>query len=262
MSRRNKGHVEDPDEAKAAATRAANRSEQERGMKERGEVDRSKQVKVFEDEAREFANAPEADGYAPYQFLPRHAFEKMAREQGKPVSKEQVLAHYGVDETMPEGAVCWLCDTIVVPRRWAIANKGGFVVDRDSTDGALLFVAATTKRYDKDNRPFVAVACGSLFDPDSHLTLTREVKRTGPDGTPVYFRDERGEVRPLRLNLYAKVRAEVDAELGKLSGTQATIARLGGLVNRPRTGPGYRFDPRTPRGQRRDGGTTSHDRGR
>ena len=264
MSRKKGQQVNDPDEMKERASRALDQGEQERLMKARGEVDRSKPVKVFEEDAREFANTPEADGYAPYQFLPRHAFEKMAREQGKPVSKEQVLAYYGVDETMPEGAKCWLCDTITVPRKWAVANKGGFVADRDSEGGTPLFVAAVTKRYDKDNRPFVAVACGSPFEQDSHLTLTREVKRTDADGTPVYFRDGRGEVRPLRLGLYAKAKADVDLELGKVSGTQAAISRLGGLVNRERTtgqSP-YRFDPKTPRGQRRDGGTTPHDRGR
>lgn len=255
--------TEDPDVDK---NREAARAEQNQLMRERGEgeADTSKPVSVFEPDAREFANALEADGFAPYQFLPRHAFEKMARKQGKPVSKEQVISYYGVDDTMPEGATCWLCDKNVVARKWAVSTKGGFVADRDSTDGAPLFVAAVTKRYNKGDRPFAAVACGSPFDPDSHLTLTREVKRTEADGTPVYFRDERGEVKPRRLGLYGRVKADVDAELSRQSGTQEAISRLGGLVNRQRPAGGRPggFRPSTPRGQRRDGGPTPHNQGR
>lgn len=220
---------------------------------------------VFEADVKEFANAAESDGYAPCQFLSRHAFEKLAHAQGKPVTKEQVAVYYGVDETMPAGAaVCWLCDKPVAPRKWAVAGKNGFIADRDSESGAPLMVAAATKRYDKDGRPFVAVACGSAFDPDSHLTLTREVKRTEPDGTLVYFLDGRGKIKPRRLGLYGKVKAEVDAELGQLSGKQAAITRLGGLVNREKPTGGGRvnpFRPSTPRGERRGGGNTPQNRG-
>lgn len=260
--------VEGPDELKAAETARIARAEQAEAMKERGET--VEKIRALEPDAQKVFNTAAADGLPFGAFMSYQALEEVARKQGKPLSMEQLAVYAGEDETMEEGGtVCWLCAKPVMRRKWAVSSKGQFIIDRESADGGPLLVAAVVKRYDSHGEPFVAPACGGLFtqdgspDRNSCLAFTREVRELGEGGKPVFFVSSDGRRRPLRLGLYGRIAAEVEAEkvrrTERMDDRQARLNTLGGIVNRQRGAGGqHAFDPQTPRGQRRDGGLTPH----
>ena len=276
-SRKRKGQpaVEDPDVDRERAQRELEQDEQARLMGETGGL---KKMDAFEPDAHQAYVTPEADGLAPKHFVSLEALRKKAQAQGKPLSMEQFAAYYGADVTAPKPVTeCSVCSKTAVARVWAIAAKGEIVADRDSAEGKPLLVGTFVKRYNaKTGEPIAMVGCGSPARTDSCLMFLREVKETrdGVDGAgnnvkvPVLFTDRYNRPKRLPSLPYAKVMEEIASETTRRAerqnDEQSRLTRLGGLVNRERTtgqSP-YRFDPKTPRGQRRDGGTTPHDRGR
>ena len=273
-SRKRKGQpaVEDPDVDKERAQRELEQDEQARLMGETGGL---KKMDAFEPDAHQAYVTPEADGLAPKHFVSLEALRKKAQAQGKPLSMEQFAAYYGADVTAPKPVTeCSVCSKTAVARVWAIAPKGEIVADRDSAEGKPLLVGSFVKRYNAAGLPIAMIGCGSPARSDSCLMFLREVKeiRDGEDGSgnkvkvPVLFTDRYNRPKRLPSLPYAKVTEEIASETTRRaerqSDEQSRLARLGGLVNRPRTGQGYHFDPRTPRGQRRDGGPTPHGLGR
>ncbi|MBI2036920.1 MAG: hypothetical protein HYT14_00995 [Candidatus Liptonbacteria bacterium] len=237
----------------------------------------AKKMDALEPDAFAFFNAAAQDGLAPKNFVSLEALRAVAVKQGKPLSMEQLSAYYGADASAERPVMeCSVCGKTAVARVWAIASKGAIVADRDSAEGKPLLVGTFVKRYNASGEPIAMVGCGSPARTDSCLMFLREVKETrdGVDGAgnkvnvPVLFTDRYNRPKRLPSLPYAKVVEEIAKETTRRAerqnDEQSRLARLGGLVNRERTtgqSP-YRFDPRTPRGQRRDGGTTPHDRGR
>ena len=268
--------VEDPDVVKETASRVLSQHEQTVGMGETGGPKRK--MDALEPDAFAFFNAAAEDGLAPKHFVSLEALRAVAVKQDKPLSQEQFGAYYGADAQAPQSVMeCSVCGKPAVARVWAIASKGAIVAARDSPEGKPLLVGTFVKRYNaKTGEPIAMVGCGSPARTDSCLMFLREVKETrdGVDGAgnnvkvPVLFTDRYNRPKRLPSLPYAKVMEEIASETTRRAerqnDEQSRLTRLGGLVNRERTtgqSP-YRFDPKTPRGQRRDGGTTPHDRGR
>lgn len=269
MKKYGKGQpIDADDEVKAEAMRAAERSEQAALM---GGED-GKKVLALEPDAYAFCLKAEADGLAPKHFVSLDAMRVVAAKQGKPLSLEQLSTYYRADDTAPQAVVeCAVDGKPAVARVWAIAPKGEFMTDRDSTDGLPLMAGIFVDRFDADGRPQALAGCGSPFDQNSCLSFLRTVRSVtkGKDSQgreidiPVPFINQAtGRRKSLPSMPHAKAMADVAQLSGRQNEQQSRITRLGGLVNRSRPTGQDPFRPNTPRGQRRDGGTTPHGFGR
>jgi hypothetical protein len=214
------------------------------------EKESKERLRPLEPEAYTFYTTPEEDGLAPKDFIQLSALRKEAERRGRSLSLEELRLYYGRDETSPAEPECAVCGRRFVPRVWAIGSTDGIVVDRDS--GKPLLAGAYVVRY-SESKPQPIPACGSPFNQKSCLSLLRQVWAVGEDG-PIFGN------KALPAMPYERAAKRADQLLRQQEENNQRLARLGGLINRPRLGGPFR--PSTPRGQRRGGGNTPHNWGR